>query len=420
MGGMTAAWWVTADVREALAATPDGSVDLVLSSPPFWRQRSYLADDDPLKVFEIGQEPTPAAWLTTQLQLADEFARVLAPHGSLCYEVGDKYSGSGGAGGDYDDGGLRDGQNRFGAHRPGESDPLDKSLCFTPQLFGASLAYGRNLLTGEACRQWRVRNVVAWVRPNPPVGALSDKFRPATSYITVACQSRARWFDLDAVRGDRSPNTHARTAKGVESKPRSGKSADRDGNWDSLPELAETAGAPPLDWWCIPPGGYEGAHYAVWPPELLVRPIKAMCPTRVCTVCGEPSRRIMEADAEYAKHLGKSWADKDEKRTKAAKGERSNHSGQPVGAHITSAQRNTVGWSDCGHGSFRNGRVLDPFGGSGTTAMVATGHGRDCVSFDLDSRNADLAYERVGGLVFREVGLGDLAGVLGATTEAAA
>lgn len=42
------------------------------------------------------------------------------------------------------------------------------------------------------------------------------------------------------------------------------------------------------------------------------------------------------------------------------------------------------------------GTILDPFGGSGTTAMVATGHGRNCVSIDFDERNADLAAERVG------------------------
>ena len=49
-----------------------------------------------------------------------------------------------------------------------------------------------------------------------------------------------------------------------------------------------------------------------------------------------------------------------------------------------------------GHGTWRNGVVLDPFGGSGTTAVVALGHGRDALLIDLDERNADLARERVG------------------------
>ena len=45
---------------------------------------------------------------------------------------------------------------------------------------------------------------------------------------------------------------------------------------------------------------------------------------------------------------------------------------------------------------YRNGVVLDPFGGSGTTGMVATGLGRDAILIDLDERNADLARDRIG------------------------
>jgi hypothetical protein len=91
---------------------------------------------------------------------------------------------------------------------------MDKSLCGIPTLFAWSLAYGRNLLRPErATDPWRIRNVVAWCRPNPPVGALGDKFRPGTSYLTVATKARDRWFDLDAVRTAYSENTHARTGK---------------------------------------------------------------------------------------------------------------------------------------------------------------------------------------------------------------
>ncbi len=48
-------------------------------------------------------------------------------------------------------------------------------------------------------------------------------------------------------------------------------------------------------------------------------------------------------------------------------------------------------------GSRRPGIVLDPFGGSGTTGMVATGLGRDAILIDIDERNAELALERIGG-----------------------
>lgn len=52
---------------------------------------------------------------------------------------------------------------------------------------------------------------------------------------------------------------------------------------------------------------------------------------------------------------------------------------------------------DCpGDGRWRNGIVLDPFGGSGTVGAVASGHSRDSILIDIDERNADLARQRVG------------------------
>src|SRR5690606_25956203 len=146
-------------------------------------------------------------FLDTLLALTAEWGRALAPHGSICVELGDTYSGSGGSGGDYLPGGLRDGQQQFagssasaresnaahGRQKNAKRDawPLAKSMCLVPHLYTIALAYGINPLTGEAspAGMWRIRNVICWARPNPPVGALGDKFRPATSYVTVACKS---------------------------------------------------------------------------------------------------------------------------------------------------------------------------------------------------------------------------------------
>ena len=47
------------DIRDQIAAIPDGSVDLVFTSSPFWRLRAYLPADHPLKGREIGTEATP-------------------------------------------------------------------------------------------------------------------------------------------------------------------------------------------------------------------------------------------------------------------------------------------------------------------------------------------------------------------------
>jgi site-specific DNA-methyltransferase (cytosine-N4-specific) len=51
----------------------------------------------------------------------------------------------------------------------------------------------------------------------------------------------------------------------------------------------------------------------------------------------------------------------------------------------------------------QDGVVLDPFLGSGTVAMVASGHGRDWIGIELSPTYADLARERIGGLLCEAV-----------------
>lgn len=410
--------FIVGNTLDVLRDMPAGSVDLVLSSPPFLALRSYLPSDHPDKAKEIGSEPTPGAFIDTLLDVVEECRRVLAPHGSLCFELGDTYAGSGGAGGDYAESGLRDGQERFDGskarqrplgrdwaksatnantrkERPGW--PLDKSLCLIPELLRVALVYGFNPLTGRATPRWRARNVVRWCRPNPPVGALGDKVRPATSDILVACVSGKRYFDLDAVRTPAQVQM-GRNVAGNNIKGSDGSSHRFAEQVDSNP-----AGAPPLDhWWHdeetfeqdawhISTEPYKGSHYATWPTDLLIKPILSMCPQRVCTTCGKPSERIVRLDG-YTDHSGVLHPT-GEKWTSGVANGAGAHSNKP-GSRTTTTT--TTGWTDCGHGAWRQGVVLDPFAGSGTTLLVAHGHGRSSIGIDLDARNADLARERVG------------------------
>jgi site-specific DNA-methyltransferase (cytosine-N4-specific) len=413
------------DVFDRLAEIPDGSVDLIVTSPPFLALRSYLPADHPDKHREIGSEPTPAAFIDTLLALSAEWGRVLAPHGSLCVELGDTFAGSGGAGGDYGPDGMRGGQAKFTGSalkdrknkvlredgqrmQQGPGWPLAKSLTGIPTLYPWSLAYGRNLLTGQPspAGQWRIRNVIVWARPNPPVGALGDKFRPATSYITVACRGVKRYFDLDAVRTEYKNPDSIGTLLGHTKEPEYNGRA-RDGNtqstWSNTPGriITDKGGAPPLDWhtdltdgdwlWKLSTQPYAGAHYATFPMALPKRLIEAMCPLRVCTICGRPSERIVEAAG-----VGCKTGDPYERDNWASGGGLMNaHANKRPDERATRSDT-TLGWSDCGHNQWRTGIVLDPFAGSGTTLDAAQAVGRHAIGIDLDPRNADLARNRVG------------------------
>lgn len=358
---MSAARFIVGENRSVIATLPNESVDMVLSSPPYFTLRSYLAVDHPLKHAEIGQEGSPGEFLDALLALMDDLWRVLTPDGTFWINLGDTHAGSGGAGGDYDTAGLREGiprsqgtarkARREQGYRNDEQEggplrgrardeglgivprrlrtrrtlpgyPLDQSVCWLPHLFGASLAYGRNLLTGEEHQQWVTRPAVTWCKPSVTPGREGRKFRTATELIIYGGKHQGHYFDLDAVREEPklgyeiNRNTlSSRTPPGQT--PRAHRAGINGKRINS-----NEKGVPPFNWWVVNTVPYVGAHFATFPPELCVRPILAGC---------------------------------------------------PVG-----------------------GSVLDPFAGSGTTLAVATGHGRDAIGIDIDARNADLARERVG------------------------
>jgi site-specific DNA-methyltransferase (adenine-specific) len=389
--------FIVGDVMDTLRGMADSSVDMVFTSPPFLGLRSYLPADHPLKDKEIGTELNPGQFIDTLLDVTEELARVLAPHGSICIELGDTYAG---------------GNNGPDAHKPegghhdlywekprssGEGWPEGKSLCLIPELYRVALVYGVNALTGRTTPKWRARNVVRWCRPNPAVGALSDKVRPATSDIIIACKSKTRFYDLDAARHtplhglDPAKKMSNGLYKGHPSQESSLSRPDR---------VSNAAGAPPLDhWWIddvleqdawlIPTSPYKGSHYATFPPALVVKPLLMMCPERVCTVCGQPSRRLVVRDEKATEANLKIRNG----RAKDGRGDGVEYDGY---GDFEAVPTITVGWSDCGHDAWRSGIILDPFAGSGTVLSVASGHGRDSIGIDLDDRNADLAQQRVG------------------------
>lgn len=342
--------FIVADVFDGLSSLPDGSVDCVITSPPYLRQRRYLPLDHPTAEREMGHEATPGEFLEALLAVMDELWRVLSDDGTFWINLGTKHAGSGGAGGDYNPGGLRDGQPKFNkvpgglrraatrndpdlfpdyghTRKPVEGWPLEQSVCWVAHLFGASLAYGRNLLTGDAHRQWVTRPPVTWCKPAPTPGAIYRTFRSGTELVIFGGKHQAHYFDLDSVRYDPPPENERSTCaqEGPKQAAAAAAGKDRGGFTRFTKRTVNPNGAPPLNWWVIGAGpGYAGAHFATFPAELLIRPILAGCP--------------------------------------------------------------------------KGGTVLDPFVGSGTTLVVATGHERNAIGIDFNPDNVHLAQDRLGML----------------------
>src|SRR5690606_41118336 len=77
-------------------------------------------------------------------------------------------------------------------------------------------------------------------------------------------------------------------------------------------------------------------------------------------------------------------------------------SGQKLQDWLNANPPRTIGWRptcDCEPREPVPCTVLDPFAGSGTTGMVATGHGRNAILIELDPRYAELIRERIGPML---------------------
>jgi hypothetical protein len=139
---------------------------------------------------------------------------------------------------------------------------------------------------------------------------------------------------------------------------------------------------------------FSEAHFATFPPALIEPCIKAGCPDRCCSKCGSPWVRQTDGASYYdAADIGSDPQRKYGNR-EHGRGPKNN-----LGASIAK----TVGWlpSCACDAPTVAGTVLDPFGGAGTTGMVADRLGRNAILIELNSEYAAIAERRInadGGL----------------------
>ena len=152
----------------------------------------------------------------------------------------------------------------------------------------------------------------------------------------------------------------------------------------------------PSDFWDITTQPFTGynpdlEHFAVFPLELVIKPLKSSCPRWVCKKCGKPRIRINKRTNEICKQWGerksKPWF-KDKREMPQKK--------------VMEGIYETVGWSDCNcNAGFRPGVVLDPFAGRGTVGKVAKRLGLHYILFDIKPEYCELARLFIGGQKYK-------------------
>ena len=344
----------------------DSSVDLIVTSPPYFGLRSY---QDGGKHYEgqVGDEATPAEFVDALIECTREMVRVTKPSGSIWVNLGDKYA-SGGRG-SYD---LDPGRREVAASRPADG-ARPKSLLGIPWRYAIRCIDDLGLI---------LRAEVIWSKPNGLPESVTDRVR----------RSHEDWFHFtlnpryySAV--DEIREAHANPADAQ--RPRLG--TKHEAGSIAGGGFGNTGGNPlgklPGSVWTIPteplrvPEELGVDHFAAFPTEWPRRIIQGWSPRGICTECGEGRRPVTLTD------LGTK-----ERETPAYTLHGVNGSGRHGQGSSTLGSRGssaTITGEACAcpepTAPTRPGVVLDPFGGTGTTALVAHALGRHGISVDMSA-----------------------------------
>lgn len=166
-----------ADVFDAMPTLAAGSVDAVVTSPPYWMLRSYLQKDHALKAKEMGSEKTVEEYISRMVEMFRLLRDAMAPHACAFVNIGDTYAGGGrsrnGLGGSGLKRNLKNEATRLeccannkvfrGEGQKRDSGIPAGNLCLVPQRLALALQADR----------WLVRSVVMWHKPAPMPSSLS-------------------------------------------------------------------------------------------------------------------------------------------------------------------------------------------------------------------------------------------------------
>lgn len=250
------------DALDTLRTMPDGSVDCIVTSPPYYGLRDYGEPG------QYGLEETPAAYVETMRNVFAEGRRVLAADGTMWLNLGDTYAGKGNAGASVGMTRRADRAVAIPARRNTTAEAPYKSLLMLPERVAWALVESG----------WTLRNRIVWHKPSAMPESVTDRLSNRHEALFLLTRSDRYWFDLDAVREPhameqrRRTVTHNYNPPSVQPEHRGLHKVRTDRHHDGHP-----AGRNPGDVWSIPSIPFPGAHFAVMPPALAERCIRAGC-----------------------------------------------------------------------------------------------------------------------------------------------
>ena len=240
-----------------LTNIPDNSVDMCVTSPPYYNLRDYKNSG------QIGAENTVKDFVENLCKVFDEIYRILKPTGSCWVNIGDTYD--------------------------------KKRLLQVPSRFEIAMCD----------RGWHLRNEIIWSKPNPQPISSKDRFwGNHEKFFWFVKDVKKYYFNRDAIlvpqaeisirrmfsknNMDKRKDFNATSKEGFAissnsqdkhyARMREEMGIDKEFNYEELIKSGKCPTRPEFDTWNVPSVTYKGAHFAVYPPELIEKPILSCCP----------------------------------------------------------------------------------------------------------------------------------------------
>jgi DNA modification methylase len=213
---------------------------------------------------------------------------------------------------------------------------------------------------------WYLRSEVVWAKPNPMPESVTDRPTKAHEQVFLLTKSPRYFYDAEAVREPLKGAAGSRFDRGKTGE--NGMGRVQDGDREDNP-----AGRNLRTVWTIATRPSRVSHFAVMVPALAERCIKAGTSEHgCCAACGAPWVRVVEREGC---DVGRGKTGHTRARGVGRRGGRADRELPPGYAPVV----RTLSWRPscpCEPSAPVPCRVLDPFGGSGTTAAVAAVLGR--------------------------------------------
>jgi len=322
------------DCRDVLKTLPDGSINCCVTSPPYYGLRDYGVDG------QIGLEQTPDAYVAELVAVFREVRRVLADDGTLWLNLGDSYSGSGkGPAG-----------NLGKIHNERE---IKQTSGIVPDGLKPKDLIGIPWRVAFALQAdgWYLRQDIIWHKPNPMPESVADRCTKAHEYVFLLSKSERYYFDQKAIAEPVTQSTIERL---------------------SQPNLENQVSSDRV------PGKTNGNMKAVG---------------RGGKNAFRGQGHMRDGDNGPANRDGRDMRDIGVGDTRNKRSVWTVNTKPYKGAHFATFPPSLIRpmiLAGCPIG----GTVLDPFGGSGTTAQVSEEEGRNAISIELNPAYIDLQRKR--------------------------